>query len=265
MVRIASFLQRFPALSFIILSLGMVYIILIPLYYSHLAGSLYPVLKIFFAFTPTLSAIILTLAIQKEELESFFSKLFVKDTAWYWYLAALMIFPLLGFCGMGGRYFYDGYWAGWESFSSPLEIIGMSIPLLLFPGIAEEFGWRGFLQPQLQKKWHWFMASAIVGLIWATWHYRDFLMGDWSREQNGVLWFYVITINASIIIGWFTWRAKGNIIIAMLGHFGANVVFSFFPIFKTMSYTSAYFYIGAIGIMAVLLLVFEGLFKRTQT
>ena len=49
---------------------------------------------------------------------------------------------------------------------SPLMFI---ISIILSGGL-EEFGWRGFLQPALEKKFSFLPASLITGIIWAIWH-----------------------------------------------------------------------------------------------
>ena len=49
---------------------------------------------------------------------------------------------------------------------SPLMFI---ISIILSGGL-EEFGWRSFLQPALEKKFSFLPASLITGIIWAIWH-----------------------------------------------------------------------------------------------
>ena len=46
--------------------------------------------------------------------------------------------------------------------------------VFLFGGI-EEFGWRGFLQPQFQERLSVLPASLAVGVLWWAWHLPLFL------------------------------------------------------------------------------------------
>jgi membrane protease YdiL (CAAX protease family) len=41
---------------------------------------------------------------------------------------------------------------------------------LVFGGLSEEIGWRGYLQPRLQRRLHPAVAGALVGVVWALWH-----------------------------------------------------------------------------------------------
>lgn len=47
----------------------------------------------------------------------------------------------------------------------------------LMGAFAEEVGWRGFLQPYLEKKLSVIHAGIIVGLLWGLWHINIFSYG----------------------------------------------------------------------------------------
>lgn len=55
------------------------------------------------------------------------------------------------------------------------EIQLYTIPILfllaiVFAGCNEEIGWRGILQPTLERKMSFPLATIIVGIIWSCWH-----------------------------------------------------------------------------------------------
>lgn len=63
--------------------------------------------------------------------------------------------------------------------------------IVLFGGI-EEFGWRGFLQPQFQERMSVLTASLVVGVLWWAWHLPLFLghpnfptdpLSSWSTRR----------------------------------------------------------------------------------
>ena len=56
------------------------------------------------------------------------------------------------------------------------------LPLFLyascFGGGFEEFGWRGILQPKLEEKFSFPVATIITGIIWALWHLPLYFIQD---------------------------------------------------------------------------------------
>jgi len=53
---------------------------------------------------------------------------------------------------------------------SPWYLVFPALGQALFLGPLEEFGWRGFALPVLQRKLSPFWAGLILGVIWAVWH-----------------------------------------------------------------------------------------------
>src|ERR1041385_7591815 len=55
--------------------------------------------------------------------------------------------------------------------------------------LGEEIGWRGFLVPELAKRYSFAATAIISGLIWALWHYPLLLWGDYHPDTP--VWFYL--------------------------------------------------------------------------
>ena len=71
--------------------------------------------------------------------------------------------------------------------------------------LGEEFGWRGFALPNLQRKWGAMVASIIIGIVWALWHLPLFFQPDSIHAQIGLnlLPVYIVgEIVLAIIITW---------------------------------------------------------------
>jgi membrane protease YdiL (CAAX protease family) len=71
--------------------------------------------------------------------------------------------------------------------------------------LGEEFGWRGFALPNLQRKWGAMVASIIIGIVWALWHLPLFFQPESLHAQIGLelLPVYVVgEIVLAIIITW---------------------------------------------------------------
>lgn len=82
---------------------------------------------------------------------------------------------------------------------------------------AEEIGWRGFLLPNLQKKYTPLISSIIVGFLWGVWH---------LNFTGGILGFvlYTVTIiEMSILMTWVYNKSGGNILLMIIWHLIINL------------------------------------------
>lgn len=106
-----------------------------------------------------------------------------------------------------------------------MPTITLAIATILIGALGEEIGWRGFLQPLLEKNSSALFASVIVGLLWGLWH-----VGHYKNGPLFMIAFLLFTVSASIIIAWMYRDTKFNIIIPMLFHTSINLCF--FILFK---------------------------------
>lgn len=99
--------------------------------------------------------------------------------------------------------------------------------ILLWALVAEELGWRGYLEPFLQemkiKKW---VVPCVVGIIWSLWHYHYFIQG---RIDVPLLLFCAGCIIESYIYSILV-RTTRNVLSAMIYHFSWNLMLNLFMI-----------------------------------
>lgn len=102
-----------------------------------------------------------------------------------------LLFLVLYFARVGILAAAEGDWASFAGAFTP-EKIGYAvalIPAIIFsylPFFGEEYGWRYFLQPHLQKKYGMIQGILLVGLIWGIWHLPLNLV-YYSAEGTGFL------------------------------------------------------------------------------
>jgi uncharacterized protein len=84
--------------------------------------------------------------------------------------------------------------------------------------LLEEFGWRGYLQPRLQKIFGVLPASIIIGVIWGSWH----LPLIFAYGHNLVIAIISIVCH-SILMGWILNSTKGSMLMMLLFHASINV------------------------------------------
>ena len=89
----------------------------------------------------------------------------------------------------------------------------------LILGPIEEFGWRGFALPLLQRKFAPFWAGLILGVIWALWHIPSFLMSGMPQSTWSAGPYFLGIIAISVILTPFFNAARGSLLIAVLYHF----------------------------------------------
>lgn len=140
---------------------------------------------------PFLSVLLLALCREKIGLKAFLSRIVHTEkrrkaallTAAF--CLAALVFALL--CGTPNG-------APW--YMLPLGFLVM-IP---FVGIAEEAGWRGFLQPELEKRTAFPFSVLITAAIWAVWHIDQWFdpasnhFGDsfWGFSVNILVWSFAL-------------------------------------------------------------------------
>jgi len=74
----------------------------------------------------------------------------------------------------------------------------------LFAGIIgggmEEPGWRGFLQPALEEKLNFIVATLIVGVIWTIWHFPAFFIQSIGMSYLNIMSYTLSCITLSFIM-----------------------------------------------------------------
>ena len=105
-------------------------------------------------------------------------------------------------------------------------MLGLLIPGLILgvvSGFAEEFGWRGFLLPQLLKRFSPLAATLLVGLVWGgLWHgYADYIgLGD----RGTATWLLVFLLGPCLLTAWSLIitsvfeHTQGSLLLSILMH-----------------------------------------------
>ena len=97
------------------------------------------------------------------------------------------------------------------------------------PALGEEYGWRGFLQPALVKRYGLITGLTLTGLVWGLWHAPVILQGyNYPQHPNliGVGFFTLWTILAGYFLGWLRIKSK-SCFPAALGHGAINAYAGF--------------------------------------
>jgi len=121
------------------------------------------------------------------------------------------------------------------------EVVATSGGLLLFivtyliaGPLAEEFGWRGYLQPRIRTRFGILATAALVGTAWAVWHVPLFFLDGTGQQSMGLFTLRGVLFMASLLplsmtYLFLTERLGGAVWAAILIHFAGNAAGALLP------------------------------------
>lgn len=174
------------------------------------------------AMTPTLSALIVTAILGGNGMIRVFLKKCYFDNIKIHYIVLALILPLvvLTITKLTSLIFVNV-----TPFITSISV--KKLIIVMWALIAEEIGWRGFLQEKLDKHFGYLTTPIILGCIWALWHYHFFLLETMSAP---LILFVLGCIAESFSYYWITKKSKGNVIPASVWHFTGNLWINIFLI-----------------------------------
>jgi CAAX amino terminal protease family. len=142
---------------------------------------------------------------------------------------------------------------------SPWYLMVFALPVMIIGGGVEEIGWRGFFQPELEKKYPFPLATIMVSLIWYLWHLPIWLLPSSSHYGDSLIGFG-ITIFIWSFIGAAIYKATKSVFACVMYHafvnsigaiFDWNALFDKFP-----NHPGMYVYYSVVLIASIVLWIF---------
>ena len=169
---------------------------------------------------------------RRPSIRMFFRDLIFPKGPWWIFVFCLLYFPVSHYMFtfiVGSKHNL------WPKDQTGIAYVGLwllvSIKILFFTGgVNEETGWRGFLLKGILEKFNPIIATLIVWVIWAVWHF-PYELGPTSNMtiyEVGEKWLWMLPPTAL-----FTWafvRTGGSILVCALLHMSMNVTSEFIPI-----------------------------------
>ncbi|MDT5040923.1 MAG: protease family protein [Actinoplanes sp.] len=157
--------------------------------------------------------------------------LLARLTRWrigWWWLVALSPLALLGL-GLAGATAVGQSLPRWGDFGringfptwGPLTVLAL---LIVVNGLGEETGWRGFLQPTLQRVLPPRLAILAVAVVWAGWHAPLFAILTTYRGFTPLtlVGFGIGLTCGAVVLGWL-YNRTGSILAVAVWHATYNV------------------------------------------
>lgn len=214
---------------FIILTFGVSWgIMLVLLFGPHLVpaflgpmGVTNPV-YLLAVWAPALAAMALILwQIGGAGLRRYFGRLFHVKVGWQWWAFVLLALPAIKILGaiLNGTPF-----SGLLILSPFGQVLGISL-FMLFLGPVEEFGWRGFLLPLMQRVMTPALAGLIIGFLWAIWHIPAFYLDGAPHTAWSMLPFIIGVTSVGVVMAVAYNKTGGNLLFPILIHWQLNIAF----------------------------------------
>lgn len=116
-----------------------------------------------------------------------------------------------------------------------LPSIWVFIPFILIMiflgGGQEEFGWRGYVLPLLERKLGIWSANIILGIIWACWHLPLWCISGTSQIYMNFGGFILLMVGYSFIFSWILKISGNRPFSGLYAHGLAN---AFIPLMPTL-------------------------------
>lgn len=110
--------------------------------------------------------------------------------------------------------------SGYEN-GMPIYAMIVMIPVMLVGGGLEEAGWRCILQPELEKKYPFTIATIIVSMIWWLWHLPLFYIQGVGQYGQDYLAFGINVLGISFALASIR-KNTGSVWLCVLFHCIAN-------------------------------------------
>ena len=114
-----------------------------------------------------------------------------------------------------------------EMFTSPLSItiwitILINLPLTFLMFLGEEYGWRYYLQPIMQKKFGVTLGTILLGIVWGVWHLgADLMFYTTETGAQQLVSQIIVCISFAIFFGYAYMKTR-NIWVPVIMHFFNN-------------------------------------------
>ena len=264
------FAKRNPLTAYFILAFALMWVFVIPIMLSQRGLAIIslpdPLIEIFLLIAtfsgPLPAALIMTTLIDgREGRRQLLRRMFQWRVGLGWYLLLLLGYPLIFLTGLSfnsGAAPWVALVQNWPlifTFYLPAAAFG-----IIFPGLGEEPGWRGFALPRLQQQYGPLIGTLILAVLHGVWHLPVyFVPGTILEGPFDITAFAANTgliIAMSMIWTWFFNNASQSVFFAMLVHGVSNAASGLIPQLQVDAPADPWFSFKTGAAFAILLILF---------
>lgn len=182
-------------------------------------------------------------------LKKIFTQTFDLSFSKKWFVPTFLLFPSI----VGIPFLLLGPQK--EFVLNPITLFFTLFVILFTSGpLQEEYGWRGVLQTQLEKKFTVLKASMITGVIWGIWHLPLFFIPDQGFYYDRPIWGLILsTTLISILFAWIYNNTHKNILLMLIFHTMWNFSNYIFPTIQSDKSGLMYFVLLGAAVLIVII------------
>lgn len=144
------------------------------------------------------------------------------------FFGRLLVLTIVG-CAQEGRiadvftefvsmFTYDGVGIMWFN-------VFLNLPLTFVMFFGEEYGWRYYLQPIMQKKFGVAFGTILLGIVWGVWHIgEDFMFYSTETGVQMLCTQLVTCISYAIFFGYAYMKTKNIWVVTVMHFFNNNMI-----------------------------------------
>jgi membrane protease YdiL (CAAX protease family) len=104
--------------------------------------------------------------------------------------------------------------------------------MILFGGGQEEFGWRAYAMPRLEKLHGLWIGNIILGIVWALWHIPLWFINGTGQTYLPFGGFMLFTIGSSFILSWIMQVSRYKPFTGLFAHGVSNALIPLLPVIE---------------------------------
>lgn len=268
--RVSGWMKSHPLIAYFSLAYALTWVLIVPIMLSQRGFGILslpdPLLLIFFLAStfsgPLPAALIMTSLIDGASgRQRLLRRMFQWRVSLGWYLLVLLAFPLAFLIGLT-----------LTSGMTPLVTLVQKWPLILtyylptaaigiiFPGLGEEPGWRGFALPRLQERYGPLIGSLVLGSLHGLWHLPVYFIPGTILDGPFNLTFFVANtcsiIALTIIWTWLFNNANQSVFFAMFVHGVSNATSGLIPRLMGNTVSDPWFGFKVVAVWALFIILF---------
>lgn len=145
------------------------------------------------------------------------------------------------------------------------SLVPLLLFLIVFAGLGEEFGWRGFAVPRVQVRLSALVTSLGIGILHSLWHTPLFFIEGVSQHEiaqqigflPALLGYTVLVTAGAVQSTWIFNNSKGSVLLVAVYHGALNAWNGYIDIYRGQM-AGIYTYTGLMALVSIAIVLVFG-------